>query len=166
MRGWCCGSLGGGAGGTVVGDISGSFSKLHQSVSRGSWGSRCASSSETAGQTPRRLANDCPSRRFLLLEHQQETRPTTSPLSQHAWRRSRGTDRAGRAAPPAQAGQQQLVATTTCCADTAKSIRTVHLGPWMFSPRRACRAETLVAHRAAQCRQSASCTSSRCCHGG
>lgn len=37
----------------MVGEISDSFSMLDQSVSRGSWGSRCASGSETAGQTPR-----------------------------------------------------------------------------------------------------------------
>lgn len=37
----------------MVGEISDSFSTLDQSVSRGSWGSRCASSGETAGQTPR-----------------------------------------------------------------------------------------------------------------
>lgn len=37
----------------MVGDISGSFSMLQQSVSRGSWGSRCTSGSETARHTPR-----------------------------------------------------------------------------------------------------------------
>ena len=37
----------------VVGEISDSFSTLDQSVSRGSWGSRCTSGSETAGQAPR-----------------------------------------------------------------------------------------------------------------
>lgn len=52
MRGWCWGSFGGGAGGTVVGEMSESFWKLDQGVSRGSWGEErgSMSGSETVGR--------------------------------------------------------------------------------------------------------------------
>jgi hypothetical protein len=61
----------------VVGEISDSFSMLLQSVSRGSMGSRCASSSETTAETG--FVNDCPSWTRMLLERGQETQPTSRP---------------------------------------------------------------------------------------
>lgn len=85
----------------VVGEISDSFSMLHHRVSRGSWGSRCTSGSETAGTRRDITRSDCPSRCCMLLERARNTAnhmPTlaarATPVFKHKsrrWRRPRST---------------------------------------------------------------------------
>jgi hypothetical protein len=71
LRGRCAGSFGGGAGGTVPGEMSLSFSLLHHGVSRvsaaGGW--RCSATCPTAGAQPQLGALPTPSSSHMRRKH-------------------------------------------------------------------------------------------------
>ena len=87
----------------MVGETSGSFSMLHQNVSRGSWGNRCASGSETAAQTPRHDSRMTAHRGVLCFSN--TSKEQGQPQPRH--RSTRGADLEAQVAPVAQRCQHR-----------------------------------------------------------
>ena len=138
LRGWCWGSFGGGAGGTVVGEMSDSFSMLHQSVSRGSWGSRCASGSETAGQTARHDSRTIAYRGVLCSsntseKHGQPGARSCSTCGAHVEAQMAQVAQVAQLCQHGR-GSWSLWRRQRAVQTQQKSIRTERLGPWTSSP--------------------------------
>lgn len=149
----------------MVGEISDSFSILDQSVSRGSWGSRCASGSKTAGHTPRHGSRMTAHRGVHCFSNTSKKHGQPGPC----YHSMRGADLEAQIAQVARRSQHRPGACSLCDSSVpckrSKSIHTEHLGLCPSSPLRACRAESHGVHKAERCRRCARSTSCRCCPG-